>query len=88
MADIRLQTCNQSNAESQRPEGHGIGAEKMARAIQPDSAQQKRKDIPQPQADQAKSDTGPQRQAGDDQSGSMQQGGSDTPTRFSDWASI
>ncbi|MGB5560266.1 MAG: hypothetical protein WBN04_19910 [Paracoccaceae bacterium] len=64
----------------------------MARASQDDPAQQTRKDKTPPQADQAKSGSGPQRQAGedygDDQYGSAQQGGSDTPTRFNDWASI
>jgi len=59
----------------------------MARANQEDAAQDKRKDKT-PQADQAKAGTGSQRQAGDDQYGSMQQGGSDTAPQFNDWASI
>ena len=62
--------------------------QKMARASQNDPEQQKRKEKTPPQADQAKSGNGPQRQAGDDHYGSAQQGGSDTPTRFNDWASI
>ena len=59
----------------------------MARANQEDAARDKRKEQT-PQADQAKTDTGPQHQAGNDHYGSMQQGGSDTPTRINDWASI
>ncbi len=60
----------------------------MARASQKDPAQSTRKDFGQSQVDQAKSATTPQRQAGNDQSASLQQGGSDSGTQFSDWASI
>ena len=59
----------------------------MARANQKDAAQDKRNENT-PQADQAKRGTGSQRQSGDDDYGSRQQGGSDTPTQFNDWASI
>ena len=59
----------------------------MARANQEDAARDKRNEKT-PRADQAKSGTVPQRQSGDDTYGSMQQGGSDTPTQISDWASI
>lgn len=71
------------NAESKR-DGKGVT---MARANQEDAARDKRSEE-KSQADQAKSGTGPQRQAGDDNDGSHQQGGSDTSTQFSDWAII
>lgn len=60
----------------------------MARASQKDPAQSTRKGTGQSQADQSKLATAPQRQAGNDQPTSLQQGGSDTHTQFSDWASI
>ncbi len=59
----------------------------MARANQEDAARDRRIEKNR-QADQAKTGTTSQRQAGDDNHGSVQQGGSDAPTQFDDWASI
>ncbi len=60
----------------------------MARANQQDPAKPKHNPAPSTQADETKIGTNGQRQAGDDPYPQTQQGGSDTVTRFNDWASI
>ncbi len=60
----------------------------MARVSQQSQTGSGREHPDRQQAEQQKPADQTQRQAGNSTIGSTQQGGSETPTRFSDWASI